>query len=208
MDFVEHVYYINLDHRTDRKLQFEEWIQQTNFPLEKVTRISAIHIPGRGHIGCTLSHIKAIEQFINSPYNNCIIYEDDYTPIDALSFWSNFQKLKEANIDYDVIMCAYNCLKYEDGPVDFLKRVKLSYTASGYLITKKFAPVLLENIKEAAQKAERREKQIGCKADEFCIDVHWMKLMPLSKWYCFYPRIGKQCASYSDIRGAYSDYNA
>jgi hypothetical protein len=208
MNTIDHIYYINLDYRTDRRLQFEDWLQETNFPDEKVTRISAIQVPSRGHLGAAISHCEALKAFLNSPHKNCIIFEDDFVPINPKSFWTNFSLLKDAKIDYDLVMCSYNVLKCDDGPADFLKKVNESFTASGYLITREFAPKLLENFKEAAENIVKVENETHKKANIFCIDVHWMKLMPLSKWYCFYPRIGKQCASYSDIQGHYTDYNA
>jgi GR25 family glycosyltransferase involved in LPS biosynthesis len=208
MDFVDHIYYINLDYRTDRRLQFEDWIEQSGFPMNKVTRISATHVPGRGHLGCTLSHIKTLETFIQSPHHRCLVLEDDYIPNDIHTFWENFEKLKSQNIDFDLVMCAYNSLECEEGPAEYLKKVKSSFTSSGYLITKAFAPRLLENIKEAANLCEKREQETRKKADEFCIDVYWTTLMTVSKWYCFFPRIGKQSASYSDVQGHYTEYNA
>lgn len=205
---VDHVYYINLDYRTDRRLQFEDWIEESKFPLEKVTRVSAVHVPGRGHLGCTLSHIKTLELFLQSNHKVCLILEDDYIPINIKTFWENFNKLEDYHIDFDLIMCAYNNLECDSGPAEFLKKVKASFTSSGYLITKSFAPILLQNLYEAAKLCDEKENETLVKADEFCIDVYWTKLMPISKWYCFFPRIGKQSASYSDVQGHYTEYNA
>lgn len=36
------IYYINLAYRTDRRAQFEEWIQESRFPLDKVERVDAV----------------------------------------------------------------------------------------------------------------------------------------------------------------------
>lgn len=69
MDFVNIVYYINLDYRFDN---FLKWILKSGFPLNKTHRISALY-NDKGYIGCTMSHIKALETFINSNHKNCII---------------------------------------------------------------------------------------------------------------------------------------
>ncbi len=208
MDTIDHVYYINLDYRSDRRLQFEDWIEESGFPTEKVTRISATSVPGRGHIGCLLSHIKTLEEFLKSDHHNCLVLEDDYVPLELKTFWNNFETLEKSKIDYDLIMCAYNVLKYDEGPVDFLKKVNSSFTSSGYLITKAFAPTLLNNFKEAVQKCIEQENITKQKANEYCLDNYWQNLMPISKWYCFYPRIGIQRESYSDIQGHVTAYNA
>jgi hypothetical protein len=208
MNTIDHVYYINLDYRSDRRLQFEDWIEESGFPAKKVTRVSATSVPGRGHIGCLLSHIKTLEEFLKLGHNNCLVLEDDYIPVDIKTFWNNFEALEKSKIEYDIVMCAYNVLEYEEGPVDYLKKVKSSFTSSGYLITKSFAPILIENFKEAVHKCIEQENVTKQKANEYCLDVYWQKLMPLSKWYCFYPRIGIQRESYSDIQGHVTAYNA
>jgi GR25 family glycosyltransferase involved in LPS biosynthesis len=107
MNTIDHIYYINLDYRTDRRLQFEEWIEESGFPTEKVTRISAVATPGKGIIGCTLSHIKTLEIFLESKNNNCIIFEDDFIPLDIKSFWNNFQLIEDINLDYDIVLARY-----------------------------------------------------------------------------------------------------
>lgn len=208
MDTIDHVYYINLDYRSDRRLQFEDWIEESGFPAEKVTRISGTPTPGNGILGCTMGHIKAIETFLSSSFTNCIIFEDDYVPLDIPTFWQNFQKLKDSKLEYDIVMGSYNVLDYDDTQFDFIKRVKASLTASAYLITRDFAPKLVEVLKEGLQKKVEREAITHQKADEFSNDVYWQKLMPVSKWYCFYPRIGIQRESYSDIQGHVTAYNA
>jgi hypothetical protein len=208
MNTIDHIYYINLDYRTDRRLHFEEWIEESGVPMEKVTRISAISTPGNGALGCIMSHIKTLETFLNSNHNTCLIFEDDYVPIDTKTFWDNFKKLKDYNVDYDLIMGSYNVLEYDDTQYDFLKHVKKSFTTSSYITKRDFIPKLLENYKDCLQKKIEKETITHTKADEFSLDVYWQKLMPISKWYCFYPRIGIQRESYSDIQGHITAYNA
>lgn len=208
MDIIDHVYYINLDHRHDRRLQFEDWLEESGFPLEKVTRISAVYTPNNGVLGCALSHVKTLETFLSSSNANCLVLEDDYIPLELQSFWENFKKIKENNIEYDIIMGSYNNLEYEDTALPFLKKVIKSLTTSSYLITREFAPKLIENLKEGIRKKIEMENITRKKEDQFSLDIYWQKLMPLSKWYCFYPRIGKQYGSYSDIQGHYTDYSA
>ena len=208
MDTIDRIYYINLDYRTDRQAQFESWISESGFPMEKVERISAIHLPDRPHLGCGQSHIKAIQTFLNSGLSNCIIFEDDYMALDPSTFWSNFQALADSKVEYDLIMCSYNALQADDGPTPFLKRVKFSYTASGYLLTRDFAPTLRDTLLEANILAHEEEAITHRKTDQYMNDVYWMKLMPTSRWYCFFPRLGIQRAGYSDLQKHFVEYNA
>jgi len=205
MEKIDILYYINLDYRNDRKLEFLDWIEESGFPEQKVERVQAVHTPGRGHIGCLISHIKTLETFIASGKKNCLIFEDDFIPIEINTFWMNFVKLFESRKKFDIVLCSYNLLKSEETDVDFLHKVFHSYTSSGYLITSEFAPKLLENFKEAIQNIIRIEEVTKHKCNEFCLDVHWAKLMPNSEWFTFYPKIGKQRESFSDIDNVYTN---
>jgi GR25 family glycosyltransferase involved in LPS biosynthesis len=208
MESIPQVYYINLDYRTDRRLQMEDWLEESGFPTKKVERISAIHTPDRGHVGAGLSHIKAIETFLKSEHTICLICEDDYMPLDVKTFWQTIQKPFDDKVSFDMILCAYNELQSDAAPVDYLKRVLFSYTASGYILTRHFAPFLLENFKDALRNIINQEAITNQKANDYCIDVHWMPLMKQSTWYCFFPRIGKQRDSYSDIQNHFTTYVA
>lgn len=208
MDKIDQVYYINLDYRTDRKIQFEDWLTESGYPETKITRIPAIHVPYRGHVGATLSHIKTLETFLNSQHKYCCIFEDDYEPVDAKSFWSSIHQVFDSKIEFDILLLSYNLLESTETEWQFLHRVSKSFTASGYVIGRSFASILLDNMKEAVQKCIEFETIHKIKANDYCLDVYWMKLMPIYKWYCIYPRLGKQRASYSDIENLYANYNA
>ena len=101
---IDIVYYINLNHRTDRKQIFLEEMKKINFPENKIKRFEAIK-HDRGEIGCSKSHIAVLKEFINSNYKNCIIFEDDFIfNVDLNIIKSTFEKLFNNNIDYDIIM--------------------------------------------------------------------------------------------------------
>jgi GR25 family glycosyltransferase involved in LPS biosynthesis len=208
MEKVDHIYYINLDYRTDRRLQFEDWLTETNVPTEKITRISGIHMPTQGHRGCCLSHILALETFLDSPYQSCLIFEDDYKPVDKRTFWDNFKKIQEHQIEYDIILCAYNQLQSEDTDYPWLKRVSFSFTTSGYLITREGAKRLRALWEDSYLKLVDYEETHKRKADCYMLDVTWTELMKTSLFFTFYPRIGLQTESYSDLQGHVTNYNA
>ena len=208
MDKIDIIYYINLDYRVDRKQEFLEWIEESGVPESKIQRIPGVHTPGRGHIGCLLSHIKTLETFLNSGKELCIVFEDDYIPLNNTSYWANFEKLFNSKKEFDIIILSYNSLKSEKTDVDFLQKVSQSYTSSGYLLTKEFAPRLLENFQEAVQKCLQEEEVTRKKSSKYCLDVYWSQLMQDSNWLCFYPRIGIQRDTFSDVQGTYTTYNA
>jgi hypothetical protein len=207
MEFIPAIYYINLDYRTDRKLQFMDWLLESEYPEHQVHRISAIHVPGRGHLGALQSHIKTLETFLASNHARCMIFEDDYHPLDISVFWQSISQVFTTNIVFDVVMLAYNVLESTPTQFPFLHRVSKSFTASGFIITREFASKLLENFKEALIKLLDEEEKTKRKANQYCLDVYWHSLMNTSQWYCIYPRLGKQHESYSDIEQVYANYN-
>jgi len=199
MDKVDIVYYINLDHRTDRKEEFLEWITESGFPLTKVERVPAIHVPVKGYIGCLLSHMKTLETFIESSHTTCIVFEDDYVPMILEKFWPNIGKIFETNIAFDVVLCAYNELKSTETEHLFLRKMISATTTSGYMITREYAPTLLEHWKESLHFMMTNESMSKYPLP-YMADVYWHKLMPIHNWYTFYPRLGIQRPSYSDIQ--------
>lgn len=203
---IDVIYFINLDHREDRKKEFTDWVSESKFN-GVVERIPAIHNKNKGHIGCTMSHIKALETFLNSQYETCIIYEDDYQPCDIENYWNNITKITD-DINFDVILLSYNDYNLEiiDTKYDFLKKIVFTYTASGYMIKKPFAAILLDCFKECLFLCLEEEKITNHNTERYCIDVYWMKLMKMYNFYSFYPRIGKQRESYSDILHKIVDY--
>jgi hypothetical protein len=208
MDKIDVLYYINLDYRTDRKLEFLDWVEQSGFPENKIERIQAVATPGRGHVGCCLSHIKTLQTFLNSSYNTCVVFEDDYQPLKLETFWSDVGRIFDSRIDYDIVMLSYNELKSDTTEIPFLHRVNHSFTASGFIITKSFAKILKDFWERGVKLLLQEEELTKRKCDKYMNDVYWMELMPVSKWFCYYPRLGIQRPSFSDLQMHYTAYNA
>ena len=201
-DHIDHVYYINLDHRPDRKEEILSQINKIGL-LSKTTRIPGVYEKGRGHLGCSKSHVIAMEHFINSDYKNCIIFEDDFKFIDDMEIVKKqFYQLFSSGIDYDVVLLAvgWETSEYKNS---FLNKSICTTTASGYLVNKKIANRLLQNFKEGLQLLESAYKR-GSKIDStqdavYAIDQYWCKLQSSSNFYIFEPILGKQSGSRSDI---------
>jgi GR25 family glycosyltransferase involved in LPS biosynthesis len=196
------VYYINLDHRPDRKEEITSQINKIGL-LSKTTRIPGVYEKGRGHLGCSKSHIIAMEHFVNSNYKNCIIFEDDFKFIDNTEIVKKqFYQLFSSGIDYDVVLLAIG-QSTSDYKNSFLKKSICTTTTSGYLVNKKFAIRLLQNFKEGVRLLESAYNR-GSKIDStqdyvYAIDQYWCKLQSSSNFYIFEPVLGKQSGSKSDI---------
>ena len=203
-EYVDAIYYINLDSREDRKTEFLEEMKKMGVPDEKVVRISAVNKPGQGDWGCSLSHLFTIQQFIDSNIDNCIIFEDDFVfTQDLETVNAEFREVFDNSINYNVVMLSANEVEIKPTEYKYLKKVNDAQTTSGYMVTKYFAPILMHNYRDGAKLIEQSYK-IG-KSDAlqgpFCIDQYWKRLQPQSNWYMFSPKLGVQRESHSDIQG-------
>ena len=206
-EYVDVIYYINLDHRKDRLQEFlEEMKTHGDVPESKLVRIPGVYKPGQGDLGCSLSHIKAIQHFTDSSASNCIVFEDDFQFIqDINSLNYTMSDFVSANIPYDICMLSSNTIESTETEWSFLRRVQSTQTASGYMVSKAFAPTILTNYQEGARLLE--ESYSEGKGDHiqgrFCVDQYWKRLQPGNKWYVFEPKWGKQRDSVSDIQGGF-----
>jgi len=212
MNYIDKIYYINLEYRCDRKDEFLKCMKDLNIVSEKIQRIPAIHNPSFGTLGCTRSHILALETFLASDSKICMICEDDFQYKNSESFNSDVNRIFESKIVFDVIQLSYNHLyrpellfKVTDTEFPFIKKVQKTISASSYIITREFAPKLIENFKESSELLEK----YGLINDSmYALDVYWHRLQPTCNWYIIYPSIGYQRASYSDNCQNFQDYGA
>lgn len=201
---IDVIYYINLDKRHDRRQQFLQEMLNIGFPEEKIVRISGVEMPGRGDLGCSRSHIKTMEHFIESGHTNCIVFEDDFEFLRPThEVRSAFNYFFTYDIPYDVCMISANEVDTDRSDYSILKRVINVQTTAGFMVHKDFAPTLLDNFKEGADLLEGSYETGTPNGAEYAVDQYWKRLQPDSKWFMFYPKLGKQRGSVSDIQGGY-----
>lgn len=199
MDHIDCVYYINLDHRTDRRVQIEAELDKLEVPEAKRVRIPGIPKPGFGILGCGLAHKKTIETFLASPHKVCLILEDDFQftlDMDYVKFL--LEALFTEKITFDCIMLAGMVQLVAPTSYPFLKKVFDVHTASAYIITKEFAPILLESYTESTKLLEETYLNTGKKIISYHNDIWWKRYQPYYDWFIFYPRLGEQRESFSD----------
>ena len=189
----DHIYYINLDHREDRNEEFLAEMKTLGIPSEQTTRVSAIYNEECGALGCSQSHAKAIKLFLESPYDRCIIFEDDFSA--KKEEWDAFFQKMRAYPDegWDLIQLSGNILDSCETSIPFLRKAFHVQTSSSYLLQKRFAGTLLENIEEGSRKLETKYSELSC------LDIYWLPLQEKSLWFISEPVLGYQRESYSDI---------
>ena len=110
MENIDKIYYINLEHRKDRKEHIEEIIKKyLDSELSITVRYNAIYTKYDGNIGCAMSHLDIIKDCISKNYNNVIILEDDFEFIIDKNKFHNYLNCFFKNFkDYDILLLGAN----------------------------------------------------------------------------------------------------
>ena len=204
MEYVDVIFYINLESRIDRKEHFLNEIKKLCIDESKIVRIDAVK-DTNGALGCSKSHIKSLEKFMeNSLWKTCMIFEDDYTFYNTniennndrlKSFFSNFT-------DWGILLLSSNQAGKSSikTHIDCVELVTYSQTLSGYCIHKDCVKEIYENFKESTTLLEKSNSK-----PKHAVDIYWNKLT--MKRYSFTPNMGYQYQSFSDIEKKVVNYN-
>ena len=201
--FVDHIYYINLDKRTDRKLHIEKQIKTNfDFMLKNTTRIPGVVYNDNnnssiinGAMGCSMAHLNVIQDAIKNNYEKILILEDDFEFIcnkskflkDINYFFNNYK-------NFDIFLFSFNKCKSKKIN-DLVEIVEISLSTSGYIISKKAFQSLMNACTNSIKKLKKTKV-----LSQGAFDVLWHDIMKTRKQtYKFNYRVGKQIKSYSDI---------
>lgn len=202
MEHIDVIFYINLEGRTDRKEHFLDEIRRLCLDEDKIVRIDAIKaIPPA--LGCTKSHIKALDTFMANPeWNTCIVFEDDFTFHNrSLQFNNELLRKFFTNFNKGMLLLATNQGRFpaQITHVDEVKKVTYSQTTSGYCVTKDCVKEVYENFKKSGELLEKSRS-----GPQHALDIYWNQLaLPR---YCFSPNMGYQYACVSDIENRFVNY--
>lgn len=201
--YIDKIIYINLEHRTDRKKEIENELDNFRLPYE---RFNAIATPNFGILGCSLSHLAVLKMARDNKWKNILIFEDDFIfSVDKKEFYENIKLLfdKENPVNFDICMLSYNLIKSEPSLLyPFLQKVLEVQTTSGYIVNEKIYDRLIELYEWSIPLLESTKQSCV-----YALDIVWKKLQPSSNWYAFNNRIGIQRPSYSDIEKSFCNYN-
>lgn len=201
------VYFINLGRRTDRLAHLLKQVVHCPWPVERIEAIDE----QPGYIGCAKSHIVALKTFLSSQHDYGLILEDDFSwSIDEQEGWKKIVRFLEAwkEINWNVILISHytthaarlNVIPtgYQDSGI---QRCIDAQTTAGYLITKKYAHVLLTCFQAAL------ELLVGHRCPQSnAIDIQWKTLQKSDTWLIFHPPLAHQYPNFSDIEGKFVNY--
>jgi GR25 family glycosyltransferase involved in LPS biosynthesis len=190
-------FYINLDRRTDRRVEAEKEFADMGLTVE---RFQAIEYTPTG-IGCNLSHIAVLKLARERAYPSVMIFEDDFQFLVSKEEWNRLiAYLPES---YDVVMLAYNKVQPTEYN-DILNRVQGAQTTSGYIVHSRFYDTLIARWEEGARLFIEQPHMDWV----YILDQYWKPLQPNAEWFAFKTRIGKQRPGFSDLVGQYVEYDA
>lgn len=208
MENIDKIYYINLDHRIDRRAEIEK--EFANYfggtILEhRIERFPAIK-HNQGLLGCSISHLEVIKRARDSGAKYIIVFEDDFEfLVSKETLEANITELfqqVENGLDFKVVMLAYNAMNRAEIPNnDLLDITTEVQTCAGYLVNSKYFDELIT----CWEHGVHMYRHIG-QEWIYCCDQYWKKLQK-EKWYLFKTRIGKQRPGFSDNAQAFCDHN-
>ena len=205
-------YYINLEHRLDRKFHFEHNIKK--LPLFKeIKRFSAIET-NPGFIGCGKSHIEVLKKLENEEGDAFLVCEDDLQIINNKAydtFVANFKKISDSKqwdlITLTPVLPAPSRMQSKEMFKYGFKRLETAQTTTAYVIKKTFIKTLLDNFQYATEKLSEGSAKTGVEKvahyHRFAIDQYWKRLFKTHNVYAFNLIYASQLPGYSDIEKKY-----
>jgi GR25 family glycosyltransferase involved in LPS biosynthesis len=185
------VIYINLDSRPDRNEHVKNELAKVG--INKPDRFKAIKLEN-GALGCSMSHLKCIENAKQKDYPCVFICEDDIEFLDPSLFLNQMQTFLNSNINWDVIIVAGNNMLPYTPVNNTCIKVLNCQTTTGYIVKKEYYDKLMQNYKEGTQKLMKDPTN-----NEYKIDKYWFRLQREHNWYLIIPLTVVQKEDYSDI---------
>jgi hypothetical protein len=187
------IYILNLEERVDRYYETLNTLADVQAPLHRVHHYKAKVDGQPPYVGATQNHVDVMNHFKESPYEHCLILEDDFTFISHTSHvWACIQEYFEK--DYDADICFLSISKDgETAPHDNLlsRSRQPCTTSSGYFLNKKTLDRVLSVASEGLDLIKTTDDHTGC------IDRYWTRLPTI---YYFRTKLGFQRPAYSNLQ--------
>jgi len=195
---VNHIFYINLESRVDRKEHVEQELANIGI---NATRFNAIKL-ANGAIGCSMSHLKCLEFAKTNNWDHVMIVEDDILFLNPEVFKTQLNKFLKNHQNFDVLLIAGNNMPPYQKIDDSCVKVCRCQTTTGYIVQRHYYDILISNIREGIQKLMRNPE----KHFLYAIDKYWFKLQERDLWYLITPLTVIQREDYSDIEKRHTNY--
>ena len=193
-DFFDQIYYINLDHRDDRRTHMIEVFKDLGI-LDRVHRVPGI-IKDPPILGCGQAHLQCILEGISSNADNIFVFEDD-VELDEYQddiFKGALSDMISKFPDWDLIYLGGDSRKDPQPRTKNLNRCWFSL-AHSYGVSLKGMKTISQKLPNSLNKIKPGKKGWR-RSDRFHHDHwYWQNL----ETYSTVPLMTKQINSYSDI---------
>jgi len=204
---LKHTVYINLDDRTDRRDHFiKEWAKMGTPQDWQPLRQPAVKMK-QGALGCSLSHIKAIEKAKAEGWPHVLVCEDDVTFVDAPALLRSLtlSQLDPATQQWDVLLLGGNNWPPLDKVSEHCLHVHNCLSTMAYIVRQHYYDRLLANFREGAAQFVRHPE----KGFLYSLDVYWRRLQIRDRWLFLLPPTVEQWRdNFSDIEGKSVTYSS
>lgn len=201
---IKHIFYINLEHRKDRKEHVETQLKSVG--LTQFERFNAVKL-SNGRVGCSMSHLQCLKLAKERNYDHLLICEDDTTFLNPTLFKNQintfFQNININIKKWDVLLLGGNNVPPYQPIDDTCIRVSHCQTTTCYLVQNHYFDTLIANIKEGIQHLMREPDNHRY----YAIDMYWLQLQKKDIWLLIVPLSVIQKEDYSDIEQRRTNYS-
>ena len=156
-----------------------------------------------GAIGCSMSHLRLLQDAIKNNLEHILIVEDDIKFLNPDLFKSQFNKFIEKHgNNWDVILLAGNNMPPYQNIDDTCIKVSRCQTTTGYLVNGHYLKILCTNIKMGLTNLLNKPDE----PNKYAIDKFWFILQNNSRWFLITPPTVVQREDYSDIEKKVTNY--
>lgn len=204
-NIIDKVIFINLDKRKDRRVRIVKHLKKIGVPKDKIVRLDAVEY-SPGYIGCSLSHIAALEMAQQKKWERVLVLEDDFSFCETEKNFENVNDYFNAlnNSNWHVAFLAANYKKVTPlKSVDYIVRVDKAWCACAYIVNSSYYDKLIHNYRSGVFALLQ-----GGSQHEYALDVNWHSCMQEDLWLGIFPNSGYQLPDKSDIEGVTVDYKS
>jgi len=208
--YIDNVVYINLDKRTDRRLEIETQLKEYDITFERFAAIPH----SNGIVGCGYSHLAVLSAAREREGKNILILEDDFVfAVSKEEFQRQIAELfdkdslynsSSGGLEYDVIMISYTkhgIQRKEELDHPIVNCLIEAQNASGYIVNSHYYSKLIELYETNIPLLEQTGQHWI-----YANDIIWKRLQCVDRWFYCKQRIGMQRAGFSDNTNGHADY--
>jgi hypothetical protein len=195
-DFVDKIYCINLDKRTDRWEKCESIFKHNNIKVDRFSAIDGSKMEYEnkkllpGEIGVIRSNLEIVKIAKKNNYKNVLIFEDDVELCENFNIKFN-EYIGQIPNDWSFIYLGGNHVGGYNHVTDNVAKTNYSFAIHAIIINQNVYDQILQILPEEKEQ----------------VDVTYAKLQKIFPSYVFRPHLAWQRKDFSDIQGGVVDYD-